>query len=195
MKRVINLSLLVCAILFSTVMKASDIMSVKIENSSTLNVSLSNISKGQKLYLKNYSGKILFDITLDAMPSYRKYFNLNTVKDGIYFVETETEFDIKVTPVLKNPQGIALINNSVITVFKPKILVENSMVRVMLTRSEKLPLSVSIYDSAGVMLFAEKVKNDDLIFERAYNFSGVPSGKYLINFDLKDRKFSKEISI
>ncbi|MBQ0735443.1 PPC domain-containing protein [Aquimarina celericrescens] len=195
MKRVINLCLLIGAICFSTVVKASDVLSVKIENSSTINVSLSNISNGQKLYLKNYSGKILFDITLDAMPTYRKYFNLNTVKDGIYFVETETEFDIKVTPVVKNSKGISLINKSVITVFKPKALVEGNIVRVMLTRSEKSPLHVSIYDQEGVMLFSENVKEDKLIFERAYNFSDVPSGKYIIYFDLKDRKFTKEIRI
>ncbi|GAA4272288.1 hypothetical protein GCM10022258_15820 [Aquimarina gracilis] len=170
-------------------------MSVKIENSSTLNVSLSNISKGQKLYLKNYSGKILFDITLEAMPLYRKYFNFNTVKDGVYFVETETEFDVKITPVVKNKKGIALINQSVVTVFKPKVLVENALVRVMLTRSEKSPLQVSIYDREGVMLLNENVEEDKAIFERAYNFSDVPAGKYFIYFDLKDRKFVKEINI
>ncbi len=195
MKRVINLSLLICAILFSTYVKASDVLSVKIENSSTINVSLSNISKGQKLYLKDYSGEILFNVTLDAMPTYRKYFNLGTVKDGIYFVETETEFDVKVTPVLKNPKGIALIQNSAVTIFKPNVAVKNSVVRVMLTRAEKTPLHISIYDREGIMLLEEKVKDDKLILERAYNFSGVPSGKYAIYFTLKDRRFIKEISI
>ncbi len=190
-----NLCVLVIAILLSTAMKASDVMSVKIENSSTLNVSLSNISKGQKLYLKNYSGKILFDVTLEAMPAYRKYFDFNTVKDGVYFIETETEFDIKVTPVVKNKKGIALINQSVVTVFKPKVLVENNIVRVMLTRSEKSPLHVSIYDREGVMLFSENVDENTTIFERAYNFAKVPEGKYRIYFDLKDRSFVKEISI
>ncbi len=195
MKRVINLSMLVCAILFSTIVKASDVLSVKIENSSTINVSLSNISKGQKLFLKDYSGTILFNVTLDAMSSYQKYFNLNTVKDGIYFVETETEFDIKVTPILKNPKGIALINNSVVTIFKPKVLVEKTLVRVQYTKSEKSPLQVMIYDKDGYMLFDEKVKDEEPIFERAYDFSEVPSGKYTIYFKLKDRKFIKEVSI
>ncbi len=195
MKRVINLSLFVCAILFSTMVKASDILSVKIENSSTINVSLSNISKGQKLYLKDYSGTILFNVTLDAMPSYTKYFNMNTVEDGIYFVETETEFDIKVTPVLKNIKGVSLINNSAITVFKPKILVENTKVRVLFTRTEKSPLSVSIYDIDGFKVFNEKVDDDTLIFQRSYDFSEVPYGKYTIHFVLKDRTFIKEVSI
>lgn len=195
MKRVMNLCLLMLIMLVSTTTKASDVMSVKIENSSTLNVSLLNISKGQKLYLKDYSGEVLFDVTLEKMPLYRKYFNFNTVKDGIYFVETESEFDIKITPVIKNKKGIALINTSVTTVFKPKVLVENTMVRVMLTRSDKTPLSVSIYDKEGVKLFKEDVEEGVTIFERMYNFSGVPSGEYLIYFNLKDRKFVKEIRI
>ncbi len=195
MKRVINLSLFVCAILFSTVVKASDVLSVKIENSSTINVSLSNISKGQKLYLKDYEGNIMFNMTLNAMDSYRKYFNFSTVANGIYFVETETEFEIKVTPVLKNQKGIALINKSVVTIFKPKVLIDKSRVRVMLTRIENSPLGISIYDTEGVRLFDEKVKEDTLIFERTYDFSDVPSGKYIIYFTLDDRTFKKEVSI
>ncbi len=195
MKRVINLSLLVCAILFSTIVNASDVLSVKIENSSTINVSLSNISSGQKLYLKDYSGTILYNITLEAMPSYTKYFNLNTVGNGIYFVETETEFDIKVTPVLKNAQGIALINDSSVTVFKPKVRIDNTLVRVMFTRVEESPLDVSIYDEDGNMLSNENVEDDELIFQRAYNFSAVPPGEYTIHFSLKDRKFIREVSI
>ncbi|GAA4277338.1 hypothetical protein [Aquimarina mytili] len=195
MKRVINLCLLVCALLFCTTVKASDVLSVKIENSSTINVSLSNISQGQKLYLKNYSGTILFNVTLDAMSSYRKYFNMGIVEDGIYFVETETEFDIKVTPVLKNSKGVALINNSAVTVFKPKVHVDNTIAKVLFTRVEQSPLTVTIYDEDGVLLFTEKAKDDELIFQRNYSFSDVPSGKYIIYFSLKDRQFIKEVSI
>ncbi|KZS42682.1 hypothetical protein AWE51_04325 [Aquimarina aggregata] len=195
MKRVINLSLLICVILFSTAVKAADFLSVRIENSSTINVSLSNISKGQKLYLKDYTGTILFNATLKAMPSYRKYFNFNSVADGIYFVETETEFDVKVTPVLKNSKGIALIEDSSITIFKPKVLVQNSLVKVMLTRSKKSPLSISISDENGETLLTEKVEEENLIFERLYKFSEVPSGRYIISFDLGDRSFTKEVNI
>ncbi|MBP2832763.1 hypothetical protein J8281_11250 [Aquimarina sp. U1-2] len=195
MKRVINLCLLCGVLLWSSIIKASDVLSVKVENASTINVSLSNISKGQKLYLKNYSGEILFDVTLDAMTSYRKYFNLNTVENGIYFVETESQFDIKVTPVVKNEQGVALINKSATIVFKPKVLVEDRMVRVMMTKSDKTSLEVTVYDEEGVMLFSENVENEKTIFKRAYNFSEVPYGKYLIYFTLDNRRFVKEINI
>ncbi|WP_109438436.1 MULTISPECIES: PPC domain-containing protein [Aquimarina] len=197
MKRVINLSLIVFAVLLSTAVKASDFLSVKIENSSTINVSLTNISKGQKLYLKDYSGTILFNATLDAMPTYKKYFNFRTVENGVYFIETETEFDVRVTPVIKNTKGIALIENSTITIFKPKLLVENTLVKVMVTRTEETPLNVSIYDIDGALVFDEKIigEEGEFIIQRTYNFSEVPSGKYDIHFRLKDRVFIKEVSI
>ncbi|TPN82408.1 hypothetical protein [Aquimarina algicola] len=195
MKRVINLGLFLFALLLSANVKASSLLSVKVENASTINVSLSNISKGQKLYLKDYSGTILFNVTLDAMPSYKKYFNLNTVDKGIYFVETETEFDVKITPVLKNSKGIALIENSTVTIFKPKVVVEDQIARVMLTRVEKSPLRISIYDDKGFILFTEKIEEGNTIFERNYNFESTPSGKYTIYFALKDRVFAKEIDI
>ncbi len=195
MKRVFKLSLFVCAILFSTVATASDVFSVKIENASIINVSLSNISKGQKLYLKDYSGNIMYDMTLTTMDTYKKYFDFSTVENGVYFVETETEFEVKITPVLKNHKGIALINDSATTIFKPKTLVEDSMVKVMLNRIKKSALNIYIYDLEGVMLFNEKVQDDVLLFERTYDFSTVPSGKYIIYFALDDRTFKKEINI
>ncbi len=195
MKRVINLSLIMIAMLLSTTIMASDVLSVKIENSSTINVSLTNTSKGQKLYLKDYSGTILFNITLEATSSYRKYFNLSVVENGIYFVETETEFDLKVTPVIKNKKGIALIDNSAITIFKPKVLVENAIVKTMITVTENAPLYISIYDNDGVLMIKEKIEEEGPVFQRNYNFSGVPAGKYIIYFSIKDRVFTKEVSI
>lgn len=195
MKRVINVSLALFAILLSTAVKASDVLSVKIENSSTINVSLANISKGQKLYLKDYSGTVLFNVTLEAMPSYRKYFNLSTVEHGVYFVETETEFDVKVTPVIKNDKGVALIDNSSVTIFKPKVLVENLIARTMITKTENSPVKISIYDKDGNMLNEEVLESEDQVVQRAYNFTGVPAGDYYIYFNVNDRTFMKQISI
>jgi len=195
MKRVIKVSLFVCAMLVSTMVKSSDVLSVKVENSSTINVSLFNISKGQKLYLKDYSGTVLFNVTLNAMSSYEKYFNLNTVKDGIYFVETETENDIKITPIIKHPNGLALISNSLVTIFKPKVAVDNKVVKVMYTKVENSPLYITIYDIAGNELHREEANDNNIIVERTYNFNNVASGKYFINFFYKDREFKTEVNI
>ncbi len=181
--------------LCSTIIKASDVLSVKIENSSTINVSLTNTAKGQKLYLKDYSGTILFNMTLEATSSYRKYFNLSAVNNGIYFVETETEFNLRITPVIKNEKGIALIDNSAITIFKPKVLVENSIVKTMMVTAEKSPLYISVYDNDGILLIKEKIEEEGPIFQRAYDFSEVPTGKYIMYFSIKDRTFTKEVNI
>jgi len=196
MKRVLNLSLLACFFMVNIAAKASDVISVKIENSSTLNVSLSKISKGQKLYLKNYSGKVLFNIALESASSYQKYFDFNYVQDGIYFVETESEFEIKITPILKTSKGIALIEQSEVTIFKPDVRITDKMVKVMFTKVEETALQVSLQDDNGVQLFEEKFEETrQAVFKRTYNFSKVPAGTYFFNFTVGDRKFVKEINI
>ncbi|WP_025743192.1 T9SS type A sorting domain-containing protein [Aquimarina pacifica] len=195
MKRVMKLSLIICAILLSTVTRASDVLSVKIENSSTINVTLSNTLKGQKLALKDYSGITLFDVTLKAMPSYRRFFDFKSIKDGIYFIESETEYDVKITPVVKNNHGVSLIDNSTVTIFKPALLLKGETLKVAMTRVEKSPLIVSIYDNNGALIFDEKVEVGEPIFKRTYNLADLPKGAYDVHFSTNDRVFIKEITL
>ncbi|KAA1246114.1 hypothetical protein [Aquimarina sp. RZ0] len=194
MKRVINLCLLAMVIAFSNFANAAGKVSVEITNSLMVNVSLKEVAQGDKLYLKDYYGEMLFNITLDEMPSYQKYFNFNNVPDGIYFVETENVFDVKVTPVLKNKKGVSLIENSSIIVFKPQVNTEKNIVKVMYNNIKKLPMNMAIYDSKWNLL-EEVVNNTDEVFKNTYDFSKMPKGAYQIHFTLKDRIFIKKVSI
>lgn len=194
MKKVINLCLIVCFILFSTIAKASNALSVKIKNSSTIKLSLSNISNGQKLYLKDYSGNIIFHATLNAMPLYTRHFNFSKVKNGIYFVESETESEIRITSIVKDVNGISIVKDSAITIIKPKVQVNGLKVKVMMTNID-VQLKVSIYNRNGLLIFKEEIEENKFGFQRVYNFSSLPIGKYIIHFKLKDRTFVKEISV
>ncbi|MBQ4821955.1 hypothetical protein [Aquimarina sp. MMG016] len=195
MRRVINLCVLICAVVFSTSMKAADVLSVKIGTASTIHVSLSNAAIGQQLYLKSYEGDILFNVTLQPEKTFVKSFDLELLQDGIYFVETETEFEIKVTPVLKNNKGVALINNSVTTIFKPAIDKDNGMINVMFTNAEKSQVNLYIYDKEDVLLHEEVISKNEDIIKRSFDFSKVPSGEYKVYFKLKDRTFIERVSI
>ncbi|KAA1246113.1 hypothetical protein [Aquimarina sp. RZ0] len=194
MKRVINLCLLAMVIAFSNFANAAGKVSVEITNSLMINVSLKEVSKGEKLYLKDYYGEVLFNITLKEMPSYQKYFNLNNVPDGIYFVETENEFDVKVTPVLKNKKGVSLIDNSSVIIFKPQVLIDNNIVKVLYNNTKKRPVTITMFDTKWNVL-DEVIDNIDDVFTHTYDFSKMPKGDYQIHFTLQDRVFIKKISI
>lgn len=195
MRRMIKTCLLILVVLVSLNAKASDILSVKVGNASTIHVSLQNALKGQKLYLKNYSGNVIFNMTLTEDKSYQKTFDLALLTDGIYFVETETAFDIKVTPVVKNSKGVALINESVNVIFKPTVKEEKGMIHVLLNNIEKSPVILSVYDNEGVLLHTERISDKEYIIKRTYNFTKVPSGEYSLYFRLRDRVFTETVSI
>ncbi|GAA0719669.1 hypothetical protein GCM10009430_18980 [Aquimarina litoralis] len=194
MRRVINVCLIAVVIITSNIANAAGRVSVEITNSSMVNVSLTEVEKGEKLFLKDYDGEVLFNVTLDATPSYQKYFNLSNVSDGIYFVETETPYEIKVTPLLKNQKGVSLVNQSAVTVFKPLVKTDNNIIKVMFNNTEKSPLNLTIYDS-DFRLLEEVTGNEDSLFKRTYDFSKMPKGEYEFYFSLKDRTFIKKVSI
>ncbi|WP_378173098.1 hypothetical protein [Aquimarina sp. SS2-1] len=194
MKRVINLCLLALVITTSNIASAAGRVSVEITNSSMVTVSLTEVEAGEKLFLKNYNGETLFNVTLEATPNYQKYFNLGNVADGVYFVETESPYEVKVTPLLKNKKGVSLINTSAVTLFKPQTSVENNLMKVLFNNTEKSPFNLTIYDSEWTVL-EEIIGNDEKIFKRTFDFSKMPKGEYLLYFSLKDRTFIKKVSI
>jgi len=194
MKRVINLCLIVLVIATSNSANAARRVSVEITNSSMVNVSLTQVVKGEKLFLKNYHGEILFNVTLEATQTYQKYFNLGNVSDGVYFVETESDYEIKVTPLLKNKKGVSLINTSAVTVFKPLVQAENSMIKVLFNNTEKSPVNLTVYDSESRVL-DEIIGNEEVVLKRTYDFSKMPKGEYQLHFSLKERTFIKKVSI
>ncbi|WP_298540796.1 hypothetical protein [uncultured Aquimarina sp.] len=194
MKRVINLCLLALVITTSNIANAAGRVSVEINNSSMVTVSLTEVVKGEKLFLKDYYGEILFNVTLEATPNYQKYFNLNNVPDGVYFVETESLYEVKVTPLLKNKKGVSLINTSAVTVFKPLVSVENDLMKVMFNNTEKAPVDLIIYDSEWRVL-EEIIGYEKALLKKTYDFSKMPKGEYQLHFSLKDRTFIKKVSI
>ncbi|GAA3521822.1 hypothetical protein GCM10022393_40320 [Aquimarina addita] len=194
MKNSIKLLVLTFILVFSNTVFAAGKVSVAITNSSMVNVSLANVAQGEKLFLKDYYGVVLFDATLDASAAYQKYFNFSDVKNGLYFIETESEFEVKVTPVLKNGKGVSLVNNSAVTIFKPQVKVDENKVSVMLINTKKSPVNFSIYDQNNILLVEEKAINDKIL-ERIYDFFNVKKGTYFLYFSLEDRTFMKEVTL
>lgn len=194
MKRVINVSLLIITIITCTVVNAAEKFSVEISNAAMVNVSLSKVSDGDKLSLKDYSGVVLYNVTLDEMPLYNKFFNFNNVPNGIYFIETEEAHTVKVTPIIKNESGVSLIKNSAITIFKPQIHVDKSVVKLMFNNTAKEPVTVKVYDNESRLL-DEVIGNNEEILKKVYDFSKMPKGEYTFYVGQDGRSFVKKVSI
>ncbi len=193
MKTVMNLCLLALAITFSNAVNAAGKISVAINNS-MVNVSLTKVTKGEKLYLKDFNGEVLFNTTLKAMPTYTKFFNLSNMPDGVYFVETEAAYDVKVTPILKNQKGVSLINNSEVTIFKPQVSIRNKFAKVLFNNTRKSPITIKIYDTDWKLL-EESTTVEDALVKKTYDFSKVPEGEYIFYFNIRNREYVQKVSL
>ena len=194
MKRKFNLLTIFALLLLSTGVKASEVLSVKVMNAKILDVTLSNITSEQKLFLKTFNGEVLFDITLHT-DTFHKYFDMSQLKDGIYFIETENEYEVKISPILKNEQGINLVHSSVDTIFKPEVKLTNGMLNAHITNSLKLPFAIYIYDEAGDTLHKENIKGKKLVVKKKFDLTKFTKGTFTIIFEFKDRKFVREVTI
>lgn len=194
MKTIFKLILTVIAFGTFTMSNAATNVSVKITNVSMVNVTLSNVTSGERLYLKDFNGDILFNLKLDKAKSFNKYFNFSQAEDGIYFIETETEHSVKVTPILKNAAGVSIVEESSVTVFKPQLKIEGKKVKVLFYNVGNVPLDVIIFDN-DYTIVDEVSGNLETEFKRTYDFSKLPSGTYNLYFELNERSFLKTIDL
>ncbi len=178
----------------SSVLKASESISVEIYDFSVIGVTLSSTIEGEKLYLKDYDGTILFNTTLDKLTSYKKYFNLSEVENGIYFVETQTATEIKVTPIVKSNTGVALITNSTETIFKPEVELENKLLSFSFRNTVDKPVTIKVLDKESIILHEEADILDTLI-TRKYDLSTIPAGAYYIYVTQNGKSFYEEVVI
>ena len=114
--------------------------------------------------------------------------------DGIYFVESESEYEVKITPILKNTQGVSLLNESSVTLFKPQVSVEDRIVKLLLNNTENYSINVIIYDNNGSAL-EEIIGSKEDVFKRTYDFSTMPEGEYQVYFRIDDRSFVSKFTI
>ncbi|UZO79797.1 hypothetical protein NBT05_12645 [Aquimarina sp. ERC-38] len=185
----------VLVLLFASMaMKADDGLSIEINNISFVNVSLTNVEKGDKLILTDQSDVVLYNITLEASNQFRKYFNLHNVPNGTYYVEIENQKYIKKTPIIKTDNGVSLQEGSEVTVFKPQIEVADKVLKVLFVNTELKPFTLSVYDKSGILLSTSKI-NEKEVLTKTFDFTTMPKGVYSVNVDVDDKSFSKSFSI
>jgi len=90
MKNLIKKGLLSLGLLASVAVNASNKLNVKVasDNSKILSISLMEVVSGEKVYIEDIKGEVLFSEDLQESKEYNKVFNLSSLPVGLYFIGT-----------------------------------------------------------------------------------------------------------
>ena len=114
MKNLIKKGLLSLGLLASVAVNASNKLNVKVasDNSKVLSISLMEVVSGEKVYIEDIKGEVLFSEDLQESKEYNKVFNLSSLPVGLYFIGTKEDKKIEVTPIVVSEDGVSLVENS-----------------------------------------------------------------------------------
>ncbi len=195
MKKLVKTGLLSVALLAAVVVNAAEKMNVKVLGSKALNVSLSGVAKGESLSIVDKSGITLFSEMLDQADVFEKTFDLTYLPEGVYFLESNEDKRINVSPILIANNKVSLINGGAKVYNEPRVVVENEITKVILDNSSKADVVIIVKDADDVELLRSEVLSVENIYKK-FDFSALPKGtSYTITVKEDDYYFIKEINL
>ena len=160
-------------------------------------LSLDNVKKGQQLFIKDYSGGVLYNEVLEKNGTYSKKFNLSAFPLGNYYFELEKDMEIKVTPFKVDFDKVEIYTEKESTIFKPFMKSKENKVYLSRLSMNNQSMKVNIYYQASndeELIFSEKIENKNII-ERIYALDEQQKGIYRIIVLTEGRTFSHVIAL
>jgi len=196
MKKLFKLGLLSVALLATVVVNASEKLNIEIdsETSKIVSISLTEIDAEEVFYIKDLNGVILFSENLVKSPTYTKVFNLSSLPNGLYFVESRTETRILSTPFALSNDSISLVNESAKAYLAPEIIKEANHIKVLVRNDNKVPVTIDIYDDEGILLSRIEENRNSIVYGH-YDVSKLKKDKIVVSVSEGDYSFVKEVEL
>ncbi len=109
-----------------------------------IEVTLTNVKKGQLLFIKNSRGKIIYKNFINVSGSIKKEFDFNTLENGYYILEIDKDFQIDILPFTIISGEAIFHKKAEKIVFKPSIRADENKVLISKLDFEATPMQVSI---------------------------------------------------
>lgn len=191
MKTTIRKSLVV-ALLFGT-LSSYALENDNVFNRNINNLEIKNVKKGQRLFIKNANGAIIYKEEVTANGNFKTAFDFSSLKNGYYTLEVSKDFQIEITPFTIVLGEVTFHKKAETTVFKPVVRTEDNKVLVSRIDFKNNPLEVSIFFE-GKRIYNDTVKGK-VILERVYQLRKDISGKYKVVVKANDRTYINEFSL
>lgn len=155
----------------------------------TIRLSASLLQQFSKMTIVDGLGVVLYTKTLDNSSEIGKQINFSKLPAGDYFLEMDSAIKQVIIPLQVSEQEAVLKFESKTEFYKPFVKLSGTSLLLMNFNPEKSPVTVSIYDELGQLLFEETV-TDSIELKRSYNFSKVKSGSYSLQVQKNGKVFS-----
>ncbi len=185
------------AVLFLTAFGASAnekdfSLKVKSEKGKTVSFSI-NEAKNINLSIYGKNNETLFDEKINSNGVFNRTYDLNAFPEGNYILEVETDaklaqYEIRISG------GTASISEKAITeVFKPVLTKGNGFVTLSVSKLDKSPIEVQVFDENNTELYSGVITDKTSIAKKFdTNTTGAEKLTFIVRY--KDQIFSETIA-
>jgi len=167
----------------------------KEKESKVTNLKLESVKQGSVLSIKDGAGSILYKESIDQTGEYSKGFDLNSLPNGDYYFELDSELKFMIIPFTVSVNDITFNEKAKNTIFKPFLYVKDEKVYLSRPAFDVSPLTYKIFYAENYdLVLSEKFEQESEV-KRVYDFSKAEKGNYVFVFESNGRKYSKAIKI
>ncbi len=167
-------------------------ISLTVENSKAVVLTLSHIEAGTKISLWDANGKLLFEDKADEA-TYGKVFNLQQLKKGELMLEIEDRQTLQLVPITVSDNAAKMKESAQKTYVKPIVRTKEGEMKVYL-RDGHGDYTMRMLDKFQDVVYRESVVAGKGGIKR-YDVSKLPSGTYNIQFTADGRSFYHTITL
>ncbi len=156
-------------------------------------LTLDKVKKGHEVVIKDVSNSIIYSEKINYDGIYSHTFNLKSLKDGLYTIEFNKDFEINIKAFVVTSGSVTFIADAERTIFKPVFRVENSRILISQLTLDGQPLDIKIYFENELIL--TETLDGDRIINRVYNLKEKVNGDYKVVMKSNGRTYRKVFRI
>ena len=138
--------------------------------------SFNNVKKGDKISVTDADGVVLYKGLVNSAGNVKKLYDFSQLKDGIYTVEVNKDFEININSVQVKNNVVTFIESSKSTIFKPVFRNEDSKVIISKLAIDTKEMNIELY-FGNDLIHTETVKGN-AVLNRVYKLDESLTGDY-----------------
>jgi hypothetical protein len=159
----------------------------KIINAKKVKVAFKNVKKGHQLTLKNEKGVKLHSETVSITGLLTKVFDLSSLKNGIYTIELNKDYEIIVKTLEVKNNKIIFNEASKKVILKPVIRNKENILMISKANFHKKSMKIALYFDDEI-IYSETLENEE-IFNRVYKLDEEIKGEYRAVLSINSRSY------
>jgi hypothetical protein len=168
--------------------------SLKVNETKSFDLVLSEVSNSTTITLKDRRNNILYSQSIEKGESFAKTFNLELLPEGDYTVEIENAIKVKAMNLVVGEETVMVSEASESEFYKPVVTGKGSIVYVTKFAPDNAPLYVAIYNMRNELVYEETLEGK-IDLGKKYDFSKSYDGAYRFHLESNGMAYNHLVSV